>query len=145
MKIKKIISIVCLLLCCVCLFSGCTKKFENVGEWETQKVSKIYTMTELNEFSDEELKAMTNSYIKVKAKFRETGMLNNIYYTNYVLSLNSEAKTNTDKISIYAYSYSNYWEIKFAYGDEIYIEGYVSSFNSSANRLYINPAYVTKA
>lgn len=145
-KSVRILSLICLLFLPIIILSGCGgKKFKNVGEWETQKVSKIYTMEELGKLTESQCKTLEKTYIKVKCKFDRSSLSNGLYYMNYVHSIKESG------FQITGIDYSNYWELKFSFDDEIYIEGWVEEYDphysdySAAKRLLINPAYVTKA
>ena len=134
---KKMIMTLVILIVSSCLSSGChQREFHEVGNWETQNVKHIYSLSELGEMSEEQLGAFVNTYIKVKAKFFKSSCIHDLYYMVSVQTLVE------DDFSLTATVYENYWEMKYAYGDEIYIEGYV--YEVSDYSMKINPAFISK-
>ena len=135
---KKIFMILFIFIMLPFFTTGCSKKeYTEIGNWETQNVKDIYSLQELKEMSKTERDALSDTYIKVKAKFKSSYCENDIYYMVYVTTIEEE------EFYVSAISYENYWEINYAYGEEKYIEGYV--YSTSIDYIKIKPAHITKA
>jgi ABC-type glycerol-3-phosphate transport system substrate-binding protein len=65
---KRKISVLLLVLALAFALTACGGKKQKieVGDWETQKVNKTYTLSELSGYYVYELKALKNSYIRIE-------------------------------------------------------------------------------
>jgi len=148
--------LICLLLCACFVFGfaacGETGNGGNggntmeVGYWELRTPDATYTLAQLAELTDEQLKALENKYIRMT----EVELGNDIsltqlpmYYVNSVRSIEIDAANSQGRIMIVATSYQNYWEIPYKAGETVSIEGYVYP-SGTKSRFLINPCHVTK-